>query len=665
MAEGKEKDIKTLKELVTSINEKFPAYKRARAPFERAWYQNMAFALGKHYTEWLNSLNRLVEYPSPTWRVKLTVNLIFSIWRILLAKILRIEPTLYVLPGTGEETSQQAADIGLKFLQFLWRTNKMDQNLNRFGSRGIIYGSSFFMPFFNKAKGEPFKEKDFTHEDGPDRIPWMNEKTGERYEDEGGRPLFVMLDETGKPKECQYRTGDADVDIVDPFQIYPTPQVTDDPETLTSFFRERVMTAEWVMETYGMEVKPDAVYEGNAVSQQIGYLLDTNADTAERKKDGVTVRDYFEKPSSKYPRGRIVTVAVSHDVPLQNEELPREYLKMPNPLTAILIKWDFITVPGRFWGMSLFEQVIPLQIQLNKMLSRLIEHVNLMAKGKWMIPTQSKVDVSITDEPAQIIRYFAGSWPMPQQATLAPLPSYFFESISAIQQHIYDVSGIHEVSHSRTPRGVRSGKAIMALQEMDDTSLGPTIKAFGSALQQLGMIWLHIGKERYTEPRLITVIGKNFKDYINDFKGSMLEDSAEVICQMGSELPQSKLARQELFVELYKLRAIDGERLLKLLEMTGDDLRGRERLDESKANIENDDMQNAVVRTVSMFDNHLTHIKVHNDLRKQPLYEQLDPRIRYIIDLHAQTHEDHLKKGAMTTDVNLAVQGKLAAMTQK
>ena len=640
--------------VVDFVEQEYKRFKKARMPFEKRWYSNMAFTMGKHYLDWSPTANRLIEYPTPSYRVKLVVNYIWSIWRILLAKIMRIEPTLYVMPAKGDEESKEAADLGFKFLTYLWRINRMDMNLNRFVSRGIIYGTAFFMPFFNKKKGAYRQVEDSTEEDGQGRIPWMDNLGKRVTDEESGKPLFLNVDEKGEPKTLNLQIGEADVDIWDPLEFYPCPEATDDPETLTSFIREKQRTVQWVEDIYGMKINPTSTYETNDISRQIGSLLETNVGSEERTKDAVTVKDLFVLPNKKYPKGRIVTTAGGHKVPLQDTELPSEYLKIIN----LPIVWRFVSVPGSFWGATIIEQITPLNVQLNKARSRVIEHANTVAKGKWMIPTQSHVDVPITDEPGQKIRYLAGTWPMPQQAQLAPLPAYVFESIAALTQEIYDVSGVHEVSHSRTPRGVRSGKAIAALQEMDDTSIAPTIKDFGEALEQLGIAWLHIGKVRYTEKRLITVVGKNFRDYIEDFHGAMLEDAADVVCQMGSELPQSKLARQELYLELARLRVIDPKKLLQLLDLE-DDMQSKDRLDESKAAIENDDMTKGIVKMVSLVDNHFVHNKIHEDFQKQPLFEKLPDQVKYIHKLHIQSHTEHIKTGAMTESTKMDIQAKL------
>ncbi len=644
-------------DIVAEMEETFKRYKKARTPFEKQWYINKAFSVGKHYLEWSITANRLFQYVVPSYRVQMVINLCRVVSRILTANLLRIEPMLYVMPGRDDSDSKDAANTGFKFITYLWRINKMIFNLIRFVERGITYGTVFMMPFFNKQKGKLIKKELTFTEDGPGRIPWVYE-TGQRYEDENGKPLWIEPDKDGKPKMIEIHVGQADVDIISPMEIYPCPEADDDPESLTSFIREKVRSIKWVKEVYGIEVQPTTTYESNDISQQIQSLLETGERKKDTNPDAVVVRDYWEAATAKYPHGRIITWCAGHPQPLQNTVLPKEYRNLPKPLP--LIKWDLIPVGDRFWGASIFEDMIPLQTQLNKVQSRIIENGNQLAMGKWIIPTQANVDVDITTDPGQKIFYMAGSWAEPKQAVLSQLPAYIIMLPETLQQYIYDVSGIHAVSHGKTPKGVRSGKAIQSLLEQDDSINGPAIIGLGNAMEELGMIWLYIGKYRYVEKQLITVIGKNFRDYIEDFQGSMISDDAEVVCQMGSELPQTKAARLELYQWLFMSKAIDKADLLKKLDVD-QDVQPKEVLHKNKADAENNDMLKGQFIMPTSFEDHMIHLEEHDMLRNQPIYRELTPDIKGKIDTHCEIHKKMLEMGHMMPEVQMSIQQRMMA----
>lgn len=650
----------TQEDVVAFVEELYGRYKKFRQPYEQQWYVNKAYVMGKHYIKYSIQENRLWQYAVPTYRVQMVINLCRVIIRILTANLLRIEPTLYVMPGTDETKSVEAANIGFKFLTYLWRTVGMSAQLVRFIDRMCTYGTAFMMPFFNKNKG-PMVEKDMTYtEDGPGRLPWIPKGQIKQAEDQDGNPLWIDVTENGEPKKVRVHVGQADVDILSPMEIYPCLEADDDPESLTSFIREKVRTIKWVDDIYGVKVEATTTYESNDITQQIASLTNENQNTKESNKDAVLVLDYFQAPNPKYPKGRIITICRGHKGTLQDTVLPPEYLKLSTPLP--LIKGDLVPVSDRFWGAGILEDIIPLNTQLNKIQSKIIENTNMLSMGKWLIAEQTGVDEgSITTDAGQIIRYMAGSWPEPKQAALSQLPSYLLMLPETLQQYIYDVSGIHAVSHGKTPRGVRSGKAIQSLLEQDDTINGPAIICLGNCLEKLGICWLWIGKFRYVEPQLITVIGKNFRDYIENFKGSMLSDDAEVVCQMGSELPQTKSARQELYMQLYTLKAIEKSDLLKKLDVD-QDVQPKSVLHKNKADAENEDMLHGQFRMPATFEDHMIHLEEHDMLRNQPIYRELDPKVKSMIDAHCEIHKKMLQMGAVMPEVQIQMQQRMMEM---
>jgi len=162
------------------------------------------------------------------------------------------------------------------------------------------------------------------------------------------------------------------------------------------------------------------------------------------------------------------------------------------------------------------------------------------------------------------------------------------------------------------------------------------------------------------EKQLITVIGKNFRDYIEDFQGSMISDDAEVVCQMGSELPQTKAARLELYQWLFMSKAIDKADLLKKLDVD-QDVQPKEVLHKNKADAENNDMLKGQFIMPTSFEDHMIHLEEHDMLRNQPIYRELTPDIKGKIDTHCEIHKKMLEMGHMMPEVQMSIQQRMMA----
>lgn len=651
-------DMTEKKELVNEIETYYDKVKNSRLFYEKEWVVNLAYLLGKQWTRYNNATQRLYEPGAPSWRVRLTSNLILPVFRILKAKILRIEPMLHVLPSTNDKEAKASAKVADKVLSFLWRTLRMVMVMDSLVGEVLSSGTAFLKPFFNKNVGKKFTEFDTTTT--PNENPYLDED-GRQKVDEKNVPLFLVLDANGQPIVKEYCTGEIEVDVVSPFEIFPDPLATS-MEDCKWVMQAKVRSVIQIQELYGITVEPEdkLILYGTGVSEQIQQLLGKEEETQDT--DGALVKEYWEVPTKKFPKGRVITVA--NGELLQNEEIPDEYLELKNPLP--FIKFDFIKIPKRFFSKSLIDDLRPLQKEYNKSRSQVIENKNLTAKGKLLIAIQSKVSKNaFTSEPGEKIYHYAGNWAPPTMLSITPLPNYVFQNLADIKQDMFDISGVHEVSQARTPKGIRSGAAISILQEQDDTQLGPVIHGFQDSLETFGRMLLEIVKKRYTEPRAIKVVGKDMVDFVNDFIGNDILGCDDVVVQMGSSIPQNKIAREQYLTQLYTLGLLSKEEVREYLGLEGEEVFSDDRLDEAKAVIENEQMAKGIVMKVDTFDDHLAHIKILNAFRKQEIYYDFDDRIKHIFMMHEKTHEDLLQgleldgEGGMTLDIKLKLAKEL------
>jgi hypothetical protein len=108
----------------------------------------------------------------------------------------------------------------------------------------------------------------------------------------------------------------------------------------------------------------------------------------------------------------------------------------------------------------------------------------------------------------------------------------------------------------------------------------------------------------------------------------------------GSTLPQSKASKQDFIVQLYQYKIVQDPKLvLKLLDFGGvegvfDELE----VDYNQVDRENERLENGQAIPANEYDNHMVHIAMHNKFRKTAQYEQLDPAIKQLFELHVQQH---------------------------
>jgi hypothetical protein len=219
------------------------------------------------------------------------------------------------------------------------------------------------------------------------------------------------------------------------------------------------------------------------------------------------------------------------------------------------------------WGMTDFEQLEGLNIEVNKTISQMTLVKDRVSRVKIINPKDSGVANSeFTNKPgvinprsqlvAQGIRYMdPPKFPMDLEKALQVYQDFFTM-----------VSGAFELESAKSPgRDVIAYKAIAALLERAATMMRTKIRNYGRMIRIRGRMFLGCMQNWYTEERYISyqVDGEDVTDAI---QGNMMIVPAKLSVISGSTMPVSKVQEREEAIELFKLGAIDAEELLKKLE---------------------------------------------------------------------------------------------------
>lgn len=590
-----------VRNLINELEDKFNLVKELRKPYETYWYQNAAFFFGKQWVTWNKDKHQLELKEAPSWRVRLTINLIFPIVRIMLGKLNKVKLSLVCMPKTKEKEDISAAQIGSKVLEYLIQKLNFGIKQLQLYLLTVIFGISYIKNFWDGDTGTKFNVKE--------------------------------IDEKGE-KEIELTLGDVDSTVLTPFDLYFDPTVTTDLQEAEYIFETKIRSIKYVKEKYGIDVKPDETIYPSTIEQQIHYLLDKRLQPTKHKL--CLVKEYWEKPSKEYPEGRHIIYS------------GREILFYENMLDSYkfypYVEFIYFPTFSEIYPITLIQTLIPLQKEYNKSRSQIIEHKNLMSKGKWLIPEGCKVSRnSFTSEPGEKI-YYDSRYGTPTQLPIQPLPNYIWQNIAHIRNEMFDTAGIHEVSQARIPSGIRSGIAIAFLQEQDDTQLGTLLFLFQRSFEKVGHQLLEIVKDNYIENRLIKISGREKETDVFYFKGSDLKNNTDVQVEIGTTMPFSKLARQQFVMELYTRGIIpDRQEVRKILEFsTKEDVFDENALDEGNAKVENEEMAQGIQSIAQIWDNHQIHITIHNQYRKDRAFLQLPNNRQQLFQVHIQAHEDLL-----------------------
>ncbi|MFY3741634.1 MAG: hypothetical protein HMLIMOIP_002092 [Candidatus Nitrosomirales archaeon] len=624
-AEGRDAD-KLRERLVAIGMQWFHVCQEQRIKQERQWYLNLAFYYGNQHVQFrqvtVNGAFDLYTPKAPRWRVRIVVNQIRKIIRKEISRLTAQKPNAFVVPASSEDADVFAAQAGEQIWDSLWREKKLNKTL-----RDVIFWQAVCGNGFIKAYWDP------------------NAIAKNGSEDPGSESTDVY--------------GDICIEKVTPFHIYVPDLMSTELEDQPYIIHAQIRNNSWLRQNFGIEAGTaklesvdDSLYNAMGISRN------------DNKKDQSIILEIWVKPGylPELPNGGMFTIAANKLVQ-GFDQWPYEHGQYP------FAKLDG-TPTGKFYTSSIIEDLIPLQQELNRSRSQLIESKNRMSKPQILAEKGSVEAKKITTEPGQVIEYAMGHTP-PQPLPLQNLPSYVTEEINRLYDDMADVSGQHEVSNGSTPPGVTAATAISFLQEQDETMIAGNYSSIEEAIEKVAAQCLTYVKMYWDEARTVKIVGLDGTFDVQIFKNSDLRGNTDVRVESGSALPTSRAAKQAFIMDLMKMGFIQPDEGLEILEVGGlNRIYERIQVDKRQAQRENlkmrviteediqkhtEEWQNSnpegqkdidaglklepppIVPTHT-YDNHELHIQIHNMYRKSQNFESASPVTKILFEEHVRHH---------------------------
>jgi len=560
---------KALSQLKTGadLKEKVEALKRNRMNLEAQWKMNLAFYKGRQYVYYNRSARRLEQLPvedgeKPRYRVRIVNNQIAPGAHSLLAKFTKTKPVINATPTSGSDADHKAATVADKLLEHWWTDFNMDDKLAEALLWGIVAGQGFW-----KITWDPEAGSQMRFLLGPDGQPITDTPLADLFRAELGNAGV-------QPQEQVVYLGDIKVEAISPFDVYldDTAKTFDECKYAICV---HYMTPEEVKKKWGFEPKADSV--GVQQDSLLPYANFRNSEP-----NVVAVYAAYMIPQATIPNGRYV-VWVDEKI-VEDEAWPYPIDKLP------LVKFPGIRTPGSVYDGSVVEQAIPIQKDLNKTLSQIIEYKNLTLKPRVWAPVGSLAGVRITSEPGAIYEYnMIGDRGKPEVEQLPSMPPYVFDHLDRIRNDLRDVFGIVDITEGTPPPNVEAGIAIDLLQEMATDRLAPTIVLIERGLVRAGEIMLSYAQKYYQEPRILKIQGSGSHAKAKRFNQADLQGGVSISVETGSALPRTRAGRQARILDYVDRGVIRPDQAYKYLDIADlEGLAGQFAADEDLAYREHD-----------------------------------------------------------------------------
>lgn len=634
---------------VADLNRKFDWLKTARQPLENQWKLNLAFYKGRQYSYYNKAARRIESLPvedgeKPRYRVRLVSNQIITGSHSLLAKLTKTKPEFYAEPGSGTDSDIKAAQVAQQLLEYWWQDFDLSDKLEEALLWAIIAGQGYWKVTWDAQASKAMR---FTL--GPDGKPITDDKLQDLFR--------ANLKQAGvEPQEKVVYLGDIKVEAISPFDVFVDPNAKNMKEAGYVFCVHN-MTPDEVKARWKKDVPADSISTTPDTT-----LPMQNASDA-RKPDTVRVVIGYFKPSPVLPNGRYV-VWTKHEI-LEDSKWPYPFNELP------IIKFPGLRVPGQMYDSSVVEHAIPLQKELNRTLSQIIEYKNLTVKPRVWAPTGS-ITTRLTSEPGALYEYNPIGDHRPEVEKLPTMPPYVFDHLSNIKTAINDVFSLTQVSEGQLPPNVEAGIAIDLLQEMSTDRLAPTIKLMEESLANAGQLMLSLAQQYYIEPRTIKINGASGGSaQVKRFQQADIEGGITIRAKTGSGLPRTRAGKQALIMSLVEKGIMPATQAYKHLDISDSNgVMAMMRADEDQALREHDKLINGEILNTEAsqqaqqalqqgidpqtgqpiqdpqaflinaglqpkaFENYQTHLDVHALFMKSVEFESLPPEIQHLFIQH-------------------------------
>lgn len=292
----------------------------------------------------------------------------------------------------------------------------------------------------------------------------------------------------------------------------------------------------------------------NATTTTSGYEI----------KESAVVKEVYVRPSDKWPRGLMIVVAGGQLLYVSPAELGSPFYYRNGKIWHPYTSWGFMKQPGSMWGISLVQQLVPLQRRINSIDALVAYNRKTMAVGTWLIPSGSGIpDESLVGIPGQNVTYDPDvSGAKPEKVPGQPLPDQVLKEREIIVNDGNLIANAADIRSGVNPTGVNTVGQLQILTEQANSSRSKQIDSWEKFIAESEELDLLNFQDCYKAPQ--QDMSMEFKKYSKDltrydwdkFIGSDMRDNTTIRVEKGSTIQRSKLLREQTIMQLLPLNIL-------------------------------------------------------------------------------------------------------------
>lgn len=514
------------------------------------WKQNREFYKGNQWifpnpiTGQIQDLNfGLGDNMQSRFKVRITSNQVKGGVQAYVAQLTKTKPVISATPNSGDDKDLKAAQMAEALFEYWWREFNLKSKL-----QSALTNATLSQGYW-KISWDPYAGKGTTFLIDPNtKQPITDPVLADLFKEE--------LENAGvDPKQYSQTVNLGDITV----EVVPGENVILDPAASTFEDAEfaickHAMDPSEIYARWGVMVKPD----GTPSDAGSGMPWGVSARQGQDKPVSVTkdVWILYHRKTAALPQGRYCVWIEGPDKILMDTPWEYPFDELP------LVKFPGIERPNSPLDEPLVTDVRPLQKELNRTISQIVQHKNLTIKPQMLAPVNSLRD-RLTDEPGAVFAYSPVANQIPQWREMPSLPPYVFNHLEDIQHRIDRMFNIAQVQTGTPPPNVEAGVAIDLLQEAAVDQVSPVIQRLEESLVRAGHIMASFAAEYYIEPRLLKIVGSGGSVQVKKFKNSDISGGYSFHAESGSGLPRTRAGRQARIEWMLSAGLIDPRQAMK------------------------------------------------------------------------------------------------------
>lgn len=641
-------------EALRDVKRKLQAARDHRKRFESTWYSNLAFAAGKHWLKWSETLHKLVAPPELRGKELYSADVITEYRMAALGELGSDDDRPELLIARNDQAAEHVQRQLNKAVAWGWDNEWMGDDVLAQVNRLLVdMGTAGVRCRFDPTVG-PVVRENVPHYGGR---PLREEEALELLAD-GPNPEVEMRD---------VRQGRIVWEALSPFNLLVPPGVPHEKDFPWECV-VRPVPLDTVKAEYG-DVAADLVADQDIVSV-LGMdastgsagLMPAPAQSArpDRLEDHVWLYTYYERPCPRYPDGRTIVFGSQRMKPLRIADgLP--YRDASGTPCSGVVYFHWWRVSDRFWSRALLEVMKDVQRAVNKRRTQINEIID---RGLPFVIVQRNSPAKQRRGLAVELVEIAPNEREPKVVEGVRPGDWLYHDIEAAREDLEHATGIKGPRLGENPSNVTTYAQLALLNENDQIKRQTILKERKQAIAKLVELSVYDIRTYWGSERQIALAGdeETIDQFV--FDANTVPDFFVVRVAKGASKPRSQAAEIKKIEDVWQAAIASGavmESPHDWVEWLKASLEAGQALDlpeggrdahADKAELENTALRGGEQVPVQYYDQHDVHIPVHREL-------QMAAEIEGDLELW-QRVEEHVQQHVLTAQQTAQVMASVA-----